>query len=174
MPNARRIVFGTQVIATQTIEMEEVDVTHKEFQTSPGKMLGGNGVASVNATQWGDRWISTSAKNSWQEVETNWNAYEHAWDDLTETNSVTTTPRQLTTDSNDCAFLYIKNREKKIAKTIQVPVLVSLDGTSGNYYIEIPPEGSVYLRGTDDVECNEIYVKIAKGTADIEWIIAKE
>ena len=63
-------------------------------------------------------------------------------------------------------------------------VLVALDetglagggSTDGNYYITIPPEGSICLRGDGtNLECREVYVKCASGkTTQIEYLIAKE
>ena len=80
-----------------------------------------------------------------------------------------TSATQLSTDSNDLAFLYIKN----LGSTNNV--LVSLNGTSGNYYIIIPPEGSVGMRGDDTgLECNEVFVKSNSSTTEIEYLIAKE
>ena len=74
---------------------------------------------------------------------------------------------QLTADATDCGFLYVKNTGS------DKNALVSLNGDS-HYYIVIPPNGSVCLRGTTDLECSEVYVKASHsdGTT-IEWIIAQ-
>jgi hypothetical protein len=74
---------------------------------------------------------------------------------------------QLTADPTDCGFLYVKNTGS--VKN----ALVSLNGNS-HYYIVIPPNGSVCLRGTTDLECSEVYAKASHsdGTT-IEWIIAQ-
>ena len=49
MPNARRVVFSTYVVPTQSIEMEETSVRKTTFQSSPNRTLGGKGIATINA-----------------------------------------------------------------------------------------------------------------------------
>ena len=56
MPNARKVIFGTYVVPTQSVEGEETTIRHTEFLTSPAGTLGGKGSATINATQWGDEW----------------------------------------------------------------------------------------------------------------------
>ena len=175
MPNARRIKFGTHIVATQIREMEEDTITHEEYQDNVSKALGGKGTATINATQWGDDWTSITHGNisKWEEFTSPWEEtliYPTKSGRLSLSSSAT----QLSTDSNDCAFLYIKN----LGLTNEV--LVSLNGTSGNYYIIIPPEGSIGMRGAragvnDPLDCNDIYVKCSTSeTTEIEYLIAKE
>ena len=165
MPNARRVIFSTYVVPTQSLEMEETSMRKTTFQSSPNRTLGGGGIATINATQWGDGWTSFSHRDSnWEDHGDNWNVYGESWDGLLD---ITSTPVQLTSDTSDLAFLYIRN-------TFGSTMSVSLNGTSGNYYIEIPSGGSVHLRGDGtNLECNEVYVK-SSGKAKAEWIIAKE
>ena len=59
MSNARRVIFSTYVIPTQSVEMEETSVRQTEFQASPNGTLRGKGTASIDAAQWGDEWCST-------------------------------------------------------------------------------------------------------------------
>ena len=169
MPNARRITFGTQVIPTQSIEMEETSVRHTEFMASPGTTIGGKGTATINATQWGDGWTSFSHHGAyWEDQGDVWELQGEAW---TGRLSITTTDtnQNLTDDTSDLAFLYIKNTGDTNN------ALVSLNGVSGNYYIIVPPNGSVHLRGDGDtLECNEVFVKSNTSTTTIEFIIAKE
>ena len=107
MPNGRRIIFSSYIIPTQIKEMEETNITHEEFQANVGKALGGKGTATINASQWGDKW--TSSSGSWEEFTSD------NWEDVllyptdSGTASLSTSPTQLSTDSNDLAFLYIKN-----------------------------------------------------------------
>ena len=178
MPNGRRIIFSTYVVPTQIKEMEEDTITHEEFQANVNKTLGGKGTATINATQWGDKWTSTThgTINKWEEFDT------VNWEDVllypTKSGRLpldgSDSPTQLTSDGTDCAFLYIKN----LGLTNEV--YVSLNGTSGNYYIIIPPEGSVNLRGAvagvdDPLDCNDIYVKCTGSeTTEIEYLIAIE
>jgi len=169
MPNARRITFGTQVIPTQSIEMEETSVRHAEFMASPGTTIGGKGTATINATQWGDGWVSFSHHGAyWEDQGDIWELQGEAWSGKL---SITTTAtnQNLTDDTSDLAFLYIKNTGDTNN------ALVSLNGVSGNYYIIVPPSGSVHLRGDGTtLECNEVFVKSNTSTTTIEFIIAKE
>ena len=167
MSNARRIIFSTYVVPTQAIEMEETSIRQTEFQTSPGGAFGGKGIATINATQWGDGWTSFSHTGAiWEDHDTFWELGGEAWDG---TLSLTTSAADLTSDSNDLAFLYIKNTGDTNN------ALVSLNGTSGNYYIIIPPNGSVNLRGDGTtLDCNDVFVKSNTSTTTIEFIIAKE
>ena len=165
MPNARRIIFSSYVVPSQSDTMEETTITQTTFQASPGGTLGGKGVATIDAAQWGDEWCSAGTTYfNWEDwTTTNWEE-GHSW---TEYLTLSTSAHQLTTDSTDCGFLYIKNlgTDKN--------VLVSLNGDS-NYYIIVPPGGSICLRGTTDLECSEVYVKASHSDGtDIEYVIAQ-
>ena len=167
MPNARKVIFSTYVVPTQSIEAEETSVRHTEFQASPNGTLGGKGSAIINATQWGDGWVSFSHSGAyWEDQSDVWELQGETWDG---TLGLTTSPTALTDDNSDLAFLYIKNTGA------DNNCLVSLNETGGNYYIIIPPNGSVHLRGDGTaLECNEVFVKSNTGTTTIEFIIAKE
>ena len=166
MPNARRIIFSTHVVPTQSVEGEETSVRHTEFQASPNGTLGGKGTASIDEDQWGDGWVSFSHhKGYWEDQGDVWELQGETWDG---TLGLTTSPTDLTDDTSDLAFLYIKNTGDTNN------ALVSLNGTSGNYYIIIPPNGSVNLRGDGTtLECDEVFVKSNTSTTTIEFIIAK-
>jgi len=165
MPNARRVIFSTYVVPTQSLEMEETSIRKTNFQASPNGTLGGKGIATINATQWGDGWTSFSHRDSnWEDHGDNWNVYGELWSGLLD---ITSTPVQLTADTSDLSFLYIK-----VVSGDRLQV--SLNGTSGNYYILIPSGGSLHLRGDGtNLECNEVYIK-SSGNSKAEWIIAKE
>jgi hypothetical protein len=172
MPNDRRVLFGTYVVPTRIDTMEEDSISKTSFQTSPGKTLGGKGSAAIDATQWNDAWTSMfHSQVKWEDLDDNTDTTGNWWEDAHEpwngTLILGTSGVQLTTDATDCGFLYIKNTGS--VKN----ALVSLNGDS-HYYIVIPPNGSVCLRGTTDLECNEVYVKASHsdGTT-IEWIIAQ-
>ena len=172
MPNARRVIFSSYVVPTKSVEMEETSVRQTQFITSPsgdtlGKTLGGKGTAVINATQWGDGWVSFAHhKAYWEAQDERWQTQGETWSGFL---SITTTPTDLTDDSTDLAFLYIKN----LGDTNNA--LVSLNGTSGNYYIVVPPQGSVHLRGDGTIlDCNDVFVKSNTSTTTIEWIIAQE
>ena len=162
-PNDRRVVFSTYIVPTKTLEMDETYVTQKIFMGSPGKTLGGRGKMTVG-TQWGDGF--TSMNTNWEDADENWEVQGQTFsNELTVTNTAT----DLNDEDSQLDFLYIKNT----GQTNEL--LVSLNGTSGNYYIEVPPEGSVYLRGAHaDLDCNDVFVKCNSGeSTTIEYIIAK-
>jgi hypothetical protein len=166
-PNARKLKFSSQVIATQLIELEETTTTRLEYQASPNKMLGGNGTVAINAHQ-GDDWTSFNSKNStWSDQEETWTACLEAWSGEISINS--STPYSVHAGTGDNLYTYIKNTGDTTT------ALVSLNGTSGNYYISIPPGAALSFRadGTN-LENNEIYAKTASGTTTIEYLIAKE
>jgi len=186
MASGRRIIFSTYVIPTQSLEMEETSIRQTKFQDSPGKALGGKGIVTINAAQWGDTWSSATHPliQNWEEFTTvNWeDVLIHPGESGKLT--ISTTPVQLTTENSDCAFLYIRNLGTDDDATYNDEVLVALDeaglagggSTDGNYYIIIPPGGSISMRGDGDyLECREVYVKCASGkTTQIEYLIAIE
>tara|TARA_Y100000034_G_scaffold66446_1_gene80213 strand:- start:155 stop:676 length:522 start_codon:yes stop_codon:yes gene_type:complete len=173
MPEARKVIFSTYVVPTFSIEMEETAITHTEFQTSPGKALGGKGSATINATQWGDDWTSMTHFDIdlWEEFTVEWEDIFRLWEGTSEDITITTTlsDHQLSDDGSYLAFLYIKN-------TGDTEVVgVSLTGSSGTRVIYIPPGGSVHLRGDGTtLDCNDVYVRAESNTTTIEYIIAKE
>ena len=169
MAVARRIIFGSYVIPTQSIETEETSIRHTEFQTSPNGTLGGKGIVTIAATQSAtDGWTSFAHQNAyWEDMSDDWNAIGETW---TGEWSIGTsaTNQSLTDDASPLTFLYIKNTGDTNY------CLVSLNGIAGNYYIEIPPNGSVHLRGDGTtLERDAVYVKSNTSTTTIEFIIAK-
>ena len=177
MPNARRVIFSTYVIPTHSINMEEESVTKTEFQASPAGTLGGKGTASINATQWGDGWVSFSHQGAyWEDQSDVWELQGETWDG---TLGLTNTPTDLTDkDDADLAFLYVKNTGTTYNALLALDEtgLAGGGSTDGNYFITIPPGGSVALRGDGtNVEPDEVYLKCESGeTTTIEFIIAIE
>ena len=161
-PNDRRVIFGTYVIPTKTLEMDETYVTQEVFLDSPGKTLGGKGKMTIG-TQWGDGF--TSMNTNWEDADHNWEVQGQTFSNEL---SVSNTATDLNDEDSQLDFLYIKNT----GQTNEL--LVSLNGTSGNYYIEVPPEGSVYLRGAHaNLDCNDVFVKCNSGeSTTIEYIVA--
>ena len=160
-PNDRRVTFGTYVIPTKTSEMDEQHVTQEIFMGSPGKAIGGKGKMTIG-TQWGDGF--TSMNTVWQYATETWNVKG-----MTTTGILlVTTPTELNNEGSDLKFLYIKN----VGDTNGL--LVSLyANVTAKYFIEIPPGGSIYLRGAHaDLNCNVPYVKPASGSTTIEYIVA--
>jgi hypothetical protein len=172
MPNSRRVIFSSYVVPTQSIEMEETSVRQTQFISSPsgdtlGKTLGGRGTATIGASQWGDGWVSFAHHGAyWEDQNERWETQGETWSGFL---NLTTSPIDLTDDTSDLAFLYIKN----LGDTNNA--LVSLNGTSGNYYIVVPPQGSVHLRGDGAIlELGDVFVKSNTSTTTIEFIIAQE
>ena len=178
MPNARKVIFSTYVVPTKSVEGEETTIRHTEFlgttsNDSLAKTLGGKGSATINATQWGDEWTSMEHQNIqvWEDFTTvNWEDSTSNWEtapkgEVTITDTSILTP---SSSSDELLFLYIKNTGSTYN------ALVALDSGT-NYYIMIPPEGSVNLRGDGtQLLCNEVRVKASNSTGTtIEYIIAK-
>ena len=172
-PNDRRIIFSSYVVPTKAVAAEELSVHHTEFLGSTSndtlsKTLGGKGSASIDAAQWGDGWTSFNHQGAyWEDQSDVWELVGETWSgELSITSAVKLTDNTSTT----CAFVYIKNTGTSVNAE------VSLNDTGGNYYIIIPPGGSVHLRGDGTtLECNKVYVRGASGssTTTIEYIIAK-
>ena len=186
--NARRIVFGTYVIPTQTLEAEETSIKHTEFRSAishyvSGKEIttyGGKGVVSITGAQWGDEWSSMT-----HPLIQNWEEFTTAkWEDVLihpgESGRITVSTTGILLDTSNggtCNFLYIKNLGTDDHETYNDEVLVSLNGIGGNYYIIVPPGGSVHLRGAlgvSGLSTSNIFVKCASGkTTQIEYLIAR-
>ena len=175
MPTTRRVIFGTHVIPTQSVEGEETAIRHTEFQASPNGTLGGKGIATINATQWGDEWTSMEHADlsQWEDFTTvNWEDFTSNWEaggSGQVTITTTAAKGQLSDAADVLAFLYIKNTGNSSRDC-----LVSLNGSSGNFYIIVPPNGSMHLKGDGtNLNCDEVYVKSSGATTTIEYIIAK-
>ena len=179
-PVDRRVIFGTYVIPTYSIEGEEESVRHTEFQVSPAGTLGGKGIATINKDQWGDGWTSFAHQGAyWEDCKDSedvWELQGETWDGGL---GLTNTPTDLTDkDDADLAFLYVKNTGTTYNALLALDETGLAGGglTDGNYFITIPPGGSVALRGDGtNVEPDEVYLKCESGeTTTIEFIIAIE
>jgi hypothetical protein len=174
MPEARRVMFSSYVIPTQSVEMEEDAIRHTEFNSTVGKTLGGKGTATINATQWNDGWTSMMhSQVNWEDLDDNTDTTGNWWEDAFDSwggvFTVTSTGVKLTTDASPLAFLYIRVIDPSARE-----IHVALDGGT-NYYIDVAPGGSLHLRGDGtQLLCNEVYVKTDAGNTDIEYIIAQE
>ena len=171
-PNARRIIFSSYVVPTTAVAAEELSVHHTEFLGSTSidtlsKTLGGKGSVTIHATQWGDGWVSFSHQGAyWEDQSDVWELQGETWSGELSITAAT----DLTDDTSDLGFLYIKNTGTSVNAE------VSLNGTGGNYYIIIPPNGSVHLRGgSTSFNCDGVFVRGAGGssTTTIEFIIAQ-
>ena len=171
-PNDRRIIFSSYVVPTKAVAAEELSIHHTEFLGSTSndtlsKTLGGKGSANIDAAQWGDGWVSFSHQGAyWEDQSDVWELQGETWSGELSITAAT----DLTDDGSDLGFLYIKNTGTSVNAE------VSLNGTGGNYWIIIPPNGSVHLRGgSTSFNCNSVFVRGASGssTTTIEFIIAQ-
>ena len=171
-PNDRRIIFSSYVVPTKAVAAEELSIHHTEFLGSTSndtlsKTLCGKGSANIDAAQWGDGWVSFSHQGAyWEDQSDVWELQGETWSGELSITAAT----DLTDDTSDLGFLYIKNTGTSVNAE------VSLNGTGGNYWIIIPPNGSVHLRGgSTSFNCNSVFVRGASGssTTTIEFIIAQ-
>ena len=179
MATDRRVIFGTYVVPTRIDTMEEDSISKTSFLGSTSndtlsKTLGGKGSAEIDTTQWNDSWTSMRPTHiKWEDLDDTDNDTGNRWEDTYETWNGTLTLGtggvQLTADTTNCGFLYIKNTGS------DKNALISLTANSpAHYYMIIPPGGSLCLRGEPGFTCSEVYVKASHsdGTT-IEWIIAQ-
>ena len=173
----RRVIFGTYVVPTRIDTMEEDSISKTSFlgatsNDTLSKTLGGKGSAEIDTTQWNDAWTSMlHTQVKWEDLDDATNTFGNRWEDTVDLWSgvltLSTSGVQLTSDTTNCGFLYIKNTGS------DKNALVSLND-DGNYYIIIPPDGSVCLRGTTDLQCSEVYVKASHSDGtNIEYIIGQ-
>ena len=173
MADARKVIMHTLVAPLERGAMsavpgvlEEEDFTRSAYNvdvatTSIGR-LGGN---SINTN------ISSSQTGNWSSfVESEnitWNLNAQNWEEAgawTGDFGLTTSGVALSTDTSDLKFLYIKN-------TGSNTVEISLDEGS-SYPIKLSANASTMLRGTSDLDRDEVYVKTSSGTSTVDYILA--
>ena len=175
MANARKVIMHTLVaplergsISAVPGVLEEEDFTRTLYTpdvatTSIGR-LGGNSVNTDVASSQTGNWASflVDADNSFE-----WQSMSQDWDEAgawTGDFGLTTTGVPLSTDTADLKFLYIKN-------TGSNTVEISLD-TNSSYPIKLSANASTMLRGTSDLDRDEVYVKTSSGTSTVDYILA--
>ena len=172
MANARKVIMRTKVSlldAVGTLEEETYDdyiASSSIGSVSTNGRWGGNSVnTDISASQTGN-WSSfvESENITWNLNAQNWEE-AGAW---TGDFGLTTSAVALSTDTADLKFLYIKN-------TGSNTVEISLDSTSsslGTFPIKLSPNASTMLRGTSDLDRDEVYVKTSSGTSTVDYILA--
>ena len=178
MATGRKISFSTNVIPKKIFTMDESSITHTDFQDNGNvnypdinKVLGGKGEIVIAPAQWGDGWSSDIHTNieNWEDFTLiNWEdvlLHPNGEGSLNVT-SAASPATQLSTDVNHCIFLHISNIG---AQTLYL----SLNNTGGNYHFEIPANASINLRPVSSVGCNEIFVKTASSSTNIQYLMAK-
>ena len=175
MAQDRRVIMKTSVLPTATTayaavpgSLEEYNLTKATYNkntisTTIGRLGGSSKMTDINETQWGDGWSSLTS-GSWSEVATNWNSLTYLyWDGFV---GITSTQLQLSSDSSDVQFCYIKN-------TGSTAVVISLDANS-TYPLKLSSGASTMFRGySTNLKINEVYVKTASGTSTVDYIIAQ-
>ena len=168
MANARKVIMRTKVSlldAVGTLEEEAYDdyiMSSSIGSVSTNGRWGGN---SVNTD------ISSSQTGNWSSFVENdnidWNLNAQNWEEAgawTGDFGLTTSGVALSTDTADLKFLYIRN-------TGSNTVEISLD-TNSSYPIKLSPNASTMLRGTSDLDRDEVYVKTSSGTSTVDYILA--
>ena len=175
MAQDRRVIMKTSVLPTATTayaavpgSLEEYNITKATYNkntisTTIGRLGGASKMTDISSTQWGDGWSSLTS-GSWSEVATNWNSLTYLyWDGFV---GISTTQLQLSSDSSDVQFCYIKN-------TGSTAVIISLDANS-TYPLKLSSGASTMFRGySTNLKINEVYVKTGASTSSVEYIIAK-
>ena len=174
MAQDRRIIMKTSVLPTATTSyaavpgsLEEYNLTKSAYNKNTisstiGRLGGNSKMTDISSTQWQDAWSSLTS-GSWEEVTTNWNTYYLIWSGHV---GASTTRVQLSSDTDDLQFCYIKNRGSNTVK-------ISLDSDS-SYPLQLSSGASTMFRGySTNLKINEVYVKTASGTSTVEYIIAQ-
>jgi hypothetical protein len=174
MAQDRRIIMKTSVLPTAQTSyaavpgsLEEKNITKAAYNkntisTSIGRLGGNSKMTDITSNQWGDAWTSFATSN-WENAGDVWETVSVSWSGEI---PMTTTQYQLSTDSNNLQFCYIKN-------TGSNAVIISLDANS-TYPLKLSANASTMFRGySTNLKVNEVYVKTSSGTSTIEYLIAK-
>jgi len=168
MANARKVIMRTKVSLLDAVGTLEEE-THDDYITS----------SSIGSTSTNGKWggnsvntdISSSQTGNWSSfVESEnitWNLNAQNWEEAGAWSGdfgLTTSGVALSTDTADLKFLYIRN-------TGSNTVEISLD-TNSSYPIQLSPNASTMLRGTSDLDRDEVYVKTSSGTSTVDYILA--
>ena len=168
MANARKVIMKTKVLLLDAVGTLEEE-THDDYITS-------SSIGSVSTNgRWGGNSVNTDISSSqtgnWSSfVESeniDWNLNAQNWEEAgawTGDFGLTASGVPLSTDTADLKFLYIKN-------TGSNTVEISLD-TDSSYPIKLSPNASTMLRGTSDLDRDEVYVKTSSGTSTVDYILA--
>ncbi len=180
MAQDRRVVMRTSVIPSEQVAIAAVPGSLEEYNISKatyndnhtlssiGRLGGSSLMTDISSNQWGDGWASIVAPLDaayWQGEEEVWESAGF-WEE--EDPTISATAVQLSSDTSDLQFCYIKN-------TGSTAVIISLDGgDSGTYPLKLSGGASTMFRGySTNLKVNEVYVKTASSTSTIEYLIAK-
>ena len=168
MATDRRALFSSQVIARESVDLEE-GVTKWVIDGSINKTLGGDSIAALNNSQWGEAWTSYQhPEQYWEDCGNNWEDMGEAYNGILTVSGVTSLNVDADVASTAVVFLYVKNLGTESDEGLKL----SLDGS--NYKIYIPPQGSVNIRGDGtDMQMEDIKVNKVTENTTIEFIIAR-
>ena len=173
----RRVVMRTSVIPSEQVAIAAVPGSLEEYNISKvtyndnhtlssiGRLGGNSLMTDISSNQWGDGWASIVAPLDAAYWEGNEEVWESAgfWEE--EDPTISATAVQLSSDTSDLQFCYIKN-------TGSTAVIISLDSDS-TYPLKLSANASTMFRGySTNLKVNEVYVK-SSGTSTIEYLIAK-
>ena len=176
MAQDRRVIMKTSVLPTATTayaavpgSLEEYNLTKATYNkntisTTIGRLGGNSKMTDITSAQWGDGWSSFNSPLAYWESQSDvWELKGEAWSGEL---SMSTTQLQLSADTSDLQFCYIKN-------TGSTAVIISLD-TNSTYPLKLSGGASTMFRGySTNLKINEVYVKTASGTSTIEYLIAQ-
>ena len=177
MAQDRRVVMRTSVIPSERVAIAAVPGSLEEYNISKvtytdnhtlssiGRLGGNSLMTDISSNQWGDGWASIVAPLDAAYWEGNEEVWESAgfWEE--EDPTISATAVQLSSDTSDLQFCYIKN-------TGSTAVIISLDSDS-TYPLKLSANASTMFRGySTNLKVNEVYVK-SSGTSTIEYLIAK-
>ena len=174
MADARRIIFGSSVVAQETHTMEEgttkaVMLTQDTSGDAiPGK-LGSIGNIAITANQWGEGWTSMGGvEQYWENMDNHWedegSAYTGAVDVSNSAVSLYPTTADVVAQTAVVKFVYVKNVGDNAVK-------LAIDGT--NYDIIIPSKGSVSFRGDGtNLQLEDLIAQRVSSDSSIEFILA--
>ena len=168
MANARKVIMRTKVSLLDAVGTLEEE-THDDYiasssigSVSTNGRWGGNSVnTDISASQTGNWSSFVESENI------DWNLNAQNWEEAgawTGDFGLTTSGVALSTDTSDLKFLYIKN-------TGSDTVEISLD-TGSSYPIKLSANASTMLRGTSDLDRDEVYVKASDSTSTVDYILA--
>ena len=174
MADAKRIVFGSNIIPYDEVSREEFATVYggnRRRELAESHNLGGEGTVSIDNDQGGEDWISCGHHSQdYRQIGDNWETMSRGW--LPYINVTGTSAHAFGPGGGDLEFLYIKNLGGQNGDELYL----SLNGSTGNYYIIIPAHGSVSLRGDGtDLHGSDLRVKCGiGGSTTMEYIMARE
>ena len=182
MADGRRIKFSSYVTVAEEGAYEEGIDKLEIFHPSIKKPIGGSGIFDLNSSQWHDQWIfGTNSQLNWEDYTdttdgsgNDWEDQIQSWggSDLSIGTGATAIASVSTAVDQDVAFLYIENTSDPDTSGY---IMVSLNGTSGNYYLYCYPGESISVRGGDSgFHVDDVYVKSSAGTHLIKYVLAKK